>query len=78
METNTKKRGVIRSLQGLRVLAFAGIFLSHAVDSPSGTWGVSVFIMLSGFCRLCGKELPGSERLYLIQPFPNGYDRQEA
>lgn len=49
METNTKKRGVIRSLQGLRVLAFAGIFLSHAVDSPSGTWGVSVFIMLSGF-----------------------------
>ncbi|MBO5077355.1 MAG: acyltransferase [Clostridia bacterium] len=44
-----QKPGMIRSLQGLRVLAFIGIFLSHAIDTPSGRWGVSIFIMLSGF-----------------------------
>ena len=44
---NKKER--IESLQGLRVLAFVGIFLSHAIDTPTGAWGVSVFIMLSGF-----------------------------
>lgn len=42
-------RGKIPALQGLRVLAFVGIFLSHAIDTPSGAWGVSIFIMLSGF-----------------------------
>ena len=44
-----RKSGMIRSLQGLRVLAFLGIYLSHAIDTPSGGWGVSLFIMLSGF-----------------------------
>jgi len=44
-----KTGGRIKSLQGLRVLAFIGIFLSHAIDTPSGGWGVSIFIMLSGF-----------------------------
>lgn len=43
------RRPIIRSLQGLRVLAFLAIFLSHAIDSPTGSWGVSIFIMLSGF-----------------------------
>lgn len=49
MGEKTSTVGRIRSLQGLRVLAFIGIFLSHAIDTPSGSWGVSVFIMLSGF-----------------------------
>ena len=49
METSIKTGGRIKSLQGLRVLAFIGIFLSHAIDTPSGGWGVSIFIILSGF-----------------------------
>lgn len=44
-----QKSGMIQSLQGLRVLAFIGIFLSHAIDTPSGAWGVSIFFILSGF-----------------------------
>lgn len=49
MGTSMKTGGRIKALQGLRVLAFIGIFLSHAIDTPSGGWGVSIFIMLSGF-----------------------------
>ena len=49
MGTSIRTGGRIKSLQGLRVLAFLGIFLSHAIETPTGAWGVSIFIMLSGF-----------------------------
>lgn len=40
----------IVSLQALRALAFLGIFTSHCGSkSALGAWGVSVFIILSGF-----------------------------
>lgn len=42
----------IGSLQGLRAIAFLAIFLSHTGIGPFGcfgTWGVSVFLMMSGF-----------------------------
>ena len=42
----------IDSLQIIRALAFLGIFASHSditVFSSGGAWGVSVFIVLSGF-----------------------------
>ena len=39
----------IESLQGLRFLAFFGIFISHIGIMPWGAWGVSVFLVLSGF-----------------------------
>lgn len=42
----------IDSLQGIRAIAFLGIFLFHsgaAVFAAGGTWGVSVFLVLSGF-----------------------------
>ena len=45
-----KKR--IISLQGLRAVAFLGIFLSHVVGGKLtglGAWGVSVFLIMSGF-----------------------------
>lgn len=40
------------SLQAVRALAFLGIFLSHTgikYFGTTGTWGVSVFFVLSGF-----------------------------
>ncbi len=46
------KENRIDSLQGIRAIAFLGIFLFHsgaAVFSAGGTWGVSVFLVLSGF-----------------------------
>lgn len=41
----------IESLQGLRLLAFLGVFFLHAGLTPNltGIWGVSVFFVLSGF-----------------------------
>ena len=42
----------IESLQGLRALAFLGVFASHTYLKSfrfTGAWGVSVFFMLSGF-----------------------------
>lgn len=41
----------ILSLQALRTLAFVGIFISHTqtVKWNLGAWGVSVFLVLSGF-----------------------------
>lgn len=45
-------RGKLYGLQGLRALAFMGIFVSHAgigAFGCLGAWGVSVFIVLSGF-----------------------------
>ncbi len=43
------KENKIDSLQGLRALAFFGVFLSHTAGVQSGGWGVSVFLVLSGF-----------------------------
>ncbi len=46
------KNMMILPLQGLRALAFCGIFLSHTeykMFSPLGSWGVSFFLILSGF-----------------------------
>jgi len=42
----------IESLQGLRALAFIGVFCYHTysnVFGSSGVWGVSVFLVMSGF-----------------------------
>ena len=41
----------ILSLQGLRALAFIGIFTEHAGITRLGSWGVSCFLILSGFLR---------------------------
>lgn len=43
------ENGRIKSLQGLRTLAFFGIFTSHTGLTQLGAWGVSVFFVLSGF-----------------------------
>lgn len=44
------KKTKIESLQALRALAFLGVFLTHCEVIPNlGGWGVSVFIVLSGF-----------------------------
>ncbi|MBP5670059.1 MAG: acyltransferase [Lachnospiraceae bacterium] len=44
-----KPSGKIMSLQGVRAMAFLGIFSSHVGLSQLGPWGVSVFLILSGF-----------------------------
>ncbi len=67
METKAKMGGRISSLQGLRVLAFIGIFLSHAIDTPSGSWGVSVFIMLSGFVMVYSYWNRWEDKTYSIK-----------
>ncbi|MBP3819510.1 MAG: acyltransferase [Butyrivibrio sp.] len=54
----------MESLQVIRALAFLGIFLSHSgvVEfSASGTWGVSVFFILSGF--LMFRSYDSTERI---------------
>lgn len=53
-EAATYKKQILLPFQGIRALAFMGIFLSHtSVDvlssSGLGAWGVSIFIILSGF-----------------------------
>lgn len=40
----------LRSIQGLRAIAFIFIFLSHAEIIAAGPAGVSIFLVLSGFC----------------------------
>ena len=37
------------SLQGIRAIAFLGIFLYHCELIETGPWGVSIFLILSGF-----------------------------
>lgn len=46
MKTDREK---IYSLQVIRAIAFIGIFTSHCGTSELGAWGVSVFLVLSGF-----------------------------
>lgn len=48
-ELQNTKQNQLKSLQGVRALAFAGIFSSHCGCSDLGAWGVSVFFILSGF-----------------------------
>ena len=43
------KNKYLYSLQGLRAIAFLGIFFEHSGIASLGSWGVSVFIVLSGF-----------------------------
>ncbi len=53
--TRNDNKNLILPLQGLRAIAFIGIFLSHTeykVFSPLGGWGVSVFLILSGFLMI--------------------------
>jgi peptidoglycan/LPS O-acetylase OafA/YrhL len=48
----------IKSLEALRALAFMGVVLSHTGISgfePLGAWGVSVFLVLSGFVSVIGQ-----------------------
>ena len=42
----------IRSFQGMRAIAFLGIFLSHCGISALGEWGVSIFFVMSGFLMM--------------------------
>lgn len=49
-KTLNAEGGWIPALEGLRGTAFLGVFLSHAgVGIQTGAWGVSVFLVLSGF-----------------------------
>ena len=47
--TGTTRKGMIPSLQVLRAFAFLGVFTSHCHLSSLGSWGASVFFVLSGF-----------------------------
>lgn len=50
-----ENKSTIIALQGLRAIAFLGIFLSHTeikIFSCFGPWGVSVFLILSGFLMI--------------------------
>ena len=50
MDSNSMSgHGKVRSLQGLRLIAFLGICTGHCQVSKLGAWGVSVFFVLSGF-----------------------------
>lgn len=51
-QITVKNRENIRAIQALRGLAFLEIFLSHSnvpLIGASGAWGVSIFMVLSGF-----------------------------
>ena len=57
MKDLTSSKHILLPLQGLRALAFIGIFLSHSdvkalSSSGLGAWGVSVFLILSGFLMM--------------------------
>ncbi len=49
MSLQQENRKRIDSLQTVRALAFIGIFTSHCGLGQFGCWGVSVFLVLSGF-----------------------------
>ena len=42
----------LQSVQGLRAIAFILIFLSHTEIVAAGPAGVSIFLVLSGFCMM--------------------------
>ena len=57
MNAPISSKRMLQPLQGLRALAFIGIFLSHCgvgilSSSGLGAWGVSVFLILSGFLMM--------------------------
>ena len=54
MENSMKKR--INSLQILRAFAFVGILASHCNFGQFGAWGVSIFLVLSGFLMVYSYE----------------------
>lgn len=54
---NNRKK--ILSLQGLRAVAFIGIFTEHAGLTHLGSWGVSCFLVLSGFLMYYNYGLNG-------------------
>lgn len=43
------EKNKLAALQGIRALAFLGIFSEHAGITHLGSWGVSCFLILSGF-----------------------------
>ena len=47
--TESKKPAQLRSLQGLRAVAFLTILSQHAELADIGAWGISLFVILSGF-----------------------------
>ena len=51
MSTNSTvaNNSKITSIQALRACAFIGIFASHTEMLSLGAWGVSIFLVLSGF-----------------------------
>lgn len=49
MNTSTNSIGKIKSLQGLRTIAFLMVFLLHTGLTDTGEIGVSIFFVLSGF-----------------------------
>lgn len=51
MSTNSTvaNNSKITSIQALRACAFIGIFASHTGMLALGAWGVSIFLVLSGF-----------------------------
>lgn len=53
---DTTCRQKISSLQGIRALAFIGVFSSHVPVTDLGAWGVSIFIVLSGFLMVYNHE----------------------
>lgn len=55
----------ILPLDGIRAIAFASIFVYHACGFPPGAWGVSVFLVLSGFAMATSywdRQLPSTVR----------------
>ncbi len=55
-----ERKKKIPSLQIIRAFVFLGIFTSHCNASELGAWGVSVFVILSGFVMFysyCDKQI---------------------
>lgn len=64
---NKNDRQTIYSIQALRGMAFGGVFASHSgikCFGGAGAWGVSVFLVLSGF--IMTYSYYGSGRVELV------------